>query len=368
MKHISLAAALPATAVIALGAGTFAASADAAGRSPEPHGRVLGLHRIDAGRVGPAAVAAVERDGAASAKLGAGQALRATGASADAGGTTHVCMERTYRGLPVLGGDLVAHRDAAGKLLGTDLTLSAPLSLDTTPKVASAQATRRAAPAVRGKRIGSATLAVDATAGPARLVWDVAAGGYQKDGTPSLTHTYVDAVSGAVLRTVESIKTEGTGNSLYSGRVSLTTSGSAGAFQLVDAARGSSTTSDAKNKTDGCMLLFLFCSKATGTTFTDADDVWGSGTVADRASAGVDAAYGSRVTWDYFKNAFGRNGIFDTGKGAPNRVHYGSNYVNAFWDGTKMTYGDGDGKAFGPLVSLDVAQGRKEISHRVLRF
>ena len=44
-------------------------------------------------------------------------------------------------------------------------------------------------------------------------------------------------------------------------------------------------------------------------------------------------------------------------------MHYGKNYVNAFWDGTKMTYGDGDGKSYGPLVSLDVAG--HEMSHGV---
>ncbi len=59
----------------------------------------------------------------------------------------------------------------------------------------------------------------------------------------------------------------------------------------------------------------------------------------------------------------GRNGIFGTGAGSFNRVHYGSGYVNAFWDGTKMTYGDGDGVEFGPLVSLDVAG--HEMTHGV---
>ena len=59
----------------------------------------------------------------------------------------------------------------------------------------------------------------------------------------------------------------------------------------------------------------------------------------------------------------GRNGIFGNGTGSYNRVHYGSNYVNAFWDGTKMTYGDGDGVNYGPLVSLDVA-GHEMIARR----
>ena len=42
------------------------------------------------------------------------------------------------------------------------------------------------------------------------------------------------------------------------------------------------------------------------------------------------------------------------------RVHYGSNYDNAFWDGRVMTFGDG-GSKFHPLVSLDVTA--HEVSH-----
>ena len=55
----------------------------------------------------------------------------------------------------------------------------------------------------------------------------------------------------------------------------------------------------------------------------------------------------------------GRNGIFGNGAGVPSRVHYGNNYVNAFWDGAQMTYGDGSGNAR-PLVALDVAGPRDE--------
>ena len=62
-------------------------------------------------------------------------------------------------------------------------------------------------------------------------------------------------------------------------------------------------------------------------------------------------------TWDYFKNVHGRNGIANDGKGSYNRVHYGRAYNNAFWSDSCfcMTYGDGDGRSFSTLVSLDVA-------------
>ena len=102
-----------------------------------------------------------------------------------------------------------------------------------------------------------------------------------------------------------------------------------------------------------------------GTIFTDADNTWGNGTLADRATVGVDAQYGTATTWDYYKNVHGRNGIANDGKGAYNRVHYGRNYNNAFWsDGCFcMTYGDGDGTTFNPFDSLDVAG--HEMSHGV---
>jgi Zn-dependent metalloprotease len=44
------------------------------------------------------------------------------------------------------------------------------------------------------------------------------------------------------------------------------------------------------------------------------------------------------------------------------RVHYSSNYENAFWNGTSMTFGDGANR-FYPLVSLDVSA--HEVSHGV---
>ncbi|MFM9500924.1 peptidase M4 family protein, partial [Streptomyces galilaeus] len=48
-------------------------------------------------------------------------------------------------------------------------------------------------------------------------------------------------------------------------------------------------------------------------------------------------------------------------------VHYNTNYVNAFWDGTEMNFGDGDGGATAnPLVSLDVTG--HEISHGLTQF
>jgi hypothetical protein len=146
----------------------------------------------------------------------------------------------------------------------------------------------------------------------------------------------------------------GSGQSLYSGTVSLQTVLSGSTYQLTDTTRGGHSTYDANNST----------STSRGTLFTDADNVWGNGTTSSRQSAAVDAAFGAAETWDFYKNHFGRSGIRNDGVAAYSRVHYGSSYENAFWDDSCfcMTYGDG-GTSFKPLTSLDVAG--HEMSHGV---
>ena len=99
--------------------------------------------------------------------------------------------------------------------------------------------------------------------------------------------------------------------------------------------------------------------------FTDADNAWGTGLLSNVQTVGVDAQYGTAVTWDYYKNVHGRNGIANNGGGAYNRVHYSRRYNNAFWSDSCfcMTYGDGDGTTFNPFDSLDVAG--HEMTHGV---
>jgi hypothetical protein len=105
--------------------------------------------------------------------------------------------------------------------------------------------------------------------------------------------------------------------------------------------------------------------KTSGQIYTDADNTWGNNTNGDLATAAVDAQAGVAKTWDFYLT-LGRAGIANDGKGAQNRVHYGRNYVNAYWSDSCfcMTYGDGDGRTYGPLVNLDVAG--HEMSHGVM--
>jgi Zn-dependent metalloprotease len=61
----------------------------------------------------------------------------------------------------------------------------------------------------------------------------------------------------------------------------------------------------------------------------------------------VNEAYdGAGATYDLYFDVYGRNSIDAQGMRLDSSVHYGQAYDNAFWDGTQMVYGDGDGKLF----------------------
>ena len=61
----------------------------------------------------------------------------------------------------------------------------------------------------------------------------------------------------------------------------------------------------------------------------------------------ADEAYdGLGATWSLFQQAYGRDSLDGSGLGLDATVHYGHDYDNAFWDGTQMVFGDGDGVVF----------------------
>ncbi|WLW52106.1 M4 family metallopeptidase [Streptomyces sp. SX92] len=295
--------------------------------------------------------------------LGAQEKLVVRDVVKDADGTVHTRYERTYAGLPVLGGDLVVHESKSGETEGVTKATKAPIEVASlTPAVTTAKAEKQAV--TLAKAAGSEQ--TEASEAPRKVIWagngsqpvlayETVVGGLQEDGTPNELHVVTDAATGKKLYEYQGIET-GTGKSLYAGTVTLGTVLSGSAYQLNDTSRGSHKTYNLARGTSG-----------TGTLFTDADDTWGTGAASSASTdqtAAVDAAYGAQTTWDFYKSTFGRSGIKNDGKAAYSRVHYGNAYVNAFWDDSCfcMTYGDGTGNVK-PLTSLDVAG--HEMTHGV---
>ncbi|WP_326781347.1 M4 family metallopeptidase [Streptomyces longwoodensis] len=348
-------AALVAAAVQSGAASAAPSSASAAARPGAESVRLTPAQRAELIRKADAAKATTARE----LGLGAQEALVVRDVVKDADGTVHTRYERTYAGLPVLGGDLVVDTAKSGGTRGVVKATRATVKVASlTPAVSADQARKQALrlAADAGADHAAADRAprkvVWAANGTPVLAYETVVGGLQEDGTPNELHVVTDATTGKKLYEYQGIET-GTGNTMYSGTVTLGTSQSGSTYTLTDTARGNHKTYNLNRGTSG-----------TGTLFSGPDDVWGNGSASNAETAGADAHYGAALTWDYYKNVHGRSGIRGDGVGAYSRVHYGNNYVNAFWSDSCfcMTYGDGSGNTH-PLTAIDVAG--HEMTHGV---
>ncbi|WP_455360904.1 M4 family metallopeptidase [Streptomyces sp. SYSU K21746] len=355
-RGTAIGALVAAAAMLAVGIQAGTATADnPSGRAPaaaEPNPGALPAKLTPAQRA--ALIAEANATKAQTAKelgLGAKERLVVREVTQDVDGSTHTFYERTYDGLPVLGGDLTVHETKAGRTEFVNRANQRQIKVaDTSPAVAAATAEKQALSSAKAE----GSRATDATRAPRKVIWaaqgtpvlayETVVGGLQHDGTPNELHVITHAETGAKLYEYQAVA-NGTGNTQYSGQVTLGTSQSGSNYTLTDAGRGNHRTYNLNRGTSG-----------TGTLFSGPDDIWGNGQPSNLETAGADAHYGAALTWDYYKNVHGRNGLRNDGVAPYTRVHYGNNYVNAFWQDSCfcMTYGDGAGNAK-PLTSIDVA-------------
>lgn len=150
------------------------------------------------------------------------------------------------------------------------------------------------------------------------------------------------------------IDVKGTANTKYRGDKPITTdSTSPGNYRLREVGRGNGIETYDMNKGTNY---------GAAVDFTDSDNYWNNYN-ANFDEIGGDAHFGAEMTYDYFLQNFNRNSFDNNGAKIRSYVHYRSNYVNAFWNGSVMTYGDGNGTSYTPLTSLDICG--HEIAHAV---
>ena len=168
-------------------------------------------------------------------------------------------------------------------------------------------------------------------------------------------YIFVDAHSGKVCMDKPMLHYENvpaTGASLYDGTVSFTADRqSNGLYRLRQTRNGSGVETYSLNNS---------------TNYNSSRDVTSSSDFFTSDPTAIQAHWGAEQTHDYFLTKHGRNSYDGRGTKLLSYVHYNRNYVNAFWDGRRMTYGDGDGRNYGPLVSLDITG--HEIAHGVTQY
>jgi len=166
---------------------------------------------------------------------------------------------------------------------------------------------------------------------------------------------FIDANTGEFVKEnqlIHNTNYSSSGLLLYNGTQSFTSDWTGSLYRLRQTVSGGGVqTYTLKNTT----LYFL----ASDITSSDPNS-WSDATA-------IQAHWGAEQTWAYYNETFNRNSFNNAGAVIKSYVHYSKNYVNAFWDGSRMTYGDGDlSEGYLPLVSLDICG--HEITHGVTTY
>ncbi len=273
----------------------------------------------------------------------------------------HTHVQQSLNGVPVWQGEAIVHLKPDGELSLITDDLKEGIALDTTPNITADDALSIAS---RGR----GGIKRRMTEPPTVNLWIYRADDRDRlayrvempllDGTErtSIPVVFIDAHTSEKIFEYNNLQT-GSGNSLYNGTVTIDTSSSGSTFYMEDLIRrqGTFNMNNTGNTTTG--------TGGTQSRYSGTDDSWS----ATNERAGVDAHYGAAKTYDYYKNIHNRNGIDgNNGPGTTaaaansgislvsSRVHFGSNYNNAFWYQNKMSYGDGNGTSFSPLVTIDI--------------
>lgn len=176
----------------------------------------------------------------------------------------------------------------------------------------------------------------------------------------SRQYLYINALNGELYHKINLIRNDnvnGTAVTKYSGTVNITTDSTApGNYRLRETGRGNGIETYDMNQTTNY---------SAAVDFTDADNNWNN-VNAQMDEVATDAHFGAEMTYDYYFIKHGRNSYDNSGAKLISYIHYDQNYDNAFWDGNRMTYGDGDGSSTSPFTSLDVCG--HEITHAVTEY
>ncbi len=231
--------------------------------------------------------------------------LRTERVGADRQGFTHITHRQVYKGLPVFGGELKSHLDASGDLVAVSGTFVPEIAVDPRPGRSAAEAARTAVTRVERQK-GTTGLTARATTllvfreglakgvpGPNRLAWQVEVG----DGAGVRELVFVDAHTGKFLDQITGVQ-DGMFRRAYDGQ-----------------------------------NLPAPPPEYPGTPF------WSEGQPFPTGNTEADnMLLASKETYDFYKNAFGRDSFDGAGKIMDSIFNRGYNCPNASWNSTFISF------------------------------
>ena len=346
------------------------------------------LHQLDLQRVNAFYRAATEGVGSAATAsarhaellgLDKDSSLKQLTSSQDKDGSVNYRYQQSFRGFPVWGEHVVVSDNAAGEakvLFGRLVSnIADDIPADTIANISAKTALTTAKAVTLGKR--EATMVIERESvqqmifvgdnDVAQLVYVVSffADGVKASETarsnsatanaPTRPFVIIDALNGAVIKQWEGLTHAavgtGPGGNSKTGQYEW---GSGGKFGFLDVTQSGTTctmnnadvkTVNLNGGTSGSTAWSYACPRNTTKAINGA------------FAPLNDAHYFGSVIQGMYRSYVGRAALTFQ---LIMRTHYSSNYENAFWDGTQMSFGDG-ANTFYPLVSVDVAG--HEVSH-----
>lgn len=280
-------------------------------------------------------------------------------------GSTHVRMQQLHEGVRVWGGDIVTQvangqfRSVKGNMVKNleGFNVKPTFEQSLAMRVAKGQyasGVKHASAKLDYSRESSELVIFPMAGRDAKLAWHVTFFTELQAGqAPGLWNYFIDAQSGEILAKYNAIHTVLEQGSGPGGNAKVARTWNMqldvepdGANYKMDTAR--LRTTDMMNSTTGSGTVVSGPLTAVG----DAPENDGHG-------------FAEQVL-NMYQEWYGQNSIDNAGFIIKSRIHYGSNYENAFWDGTQMTYGDG-ATTFHPLSgAIDVVA--HEVSHGYTTF
>ena len=294
--------------------------------------------------------------------------LRVLATVQEKSGITHYRYQQQFRGIPLFGENVIVTEDANGNVRNLFGTRVGGLERElpaTAPKLTGAKALEIGKRATLGSRLlamhveredSKQMIYVDDN-GAAHMAYVVTFfADSAKGGSPTRPVIIVDADSGRILKQWDGLTHAavgtGPGGNSKTGQYEW---GSGGRFGFLDVTQSGTTCTMNNSVVKSVNLNGSTGSSTTAYSYTCPRNTYKA--INGAYSPINDAHYFGSVIQNMYNAYTGSNALTFQ---LVMRVHYSSNYENAFWNGTTMSFGDG-ASTFYPLVSADVAG--HEVSH-----
>ena len=274
-------------------------------------------------------------------------------------GFQHIRVAQEYKNLPVVGAEIVIHVNKNENIYMINGKYQPDLDIDTNPSITQNEALSIGTKEQRTKENMHISQKPSLVIYNAQLAWFYVIEYNGRE--PGQWYYYINAKNGKKLNSFNNIK--------YAAPVQGSGTAEAITGNRLSGEDGTNVSIQGFSESSGSNNYFLYSFvNIWGVYDTDANDweqqvtsTWGS-----NDTAAVSCAHNFEDTQNYVSTILNRNSFDNNGAFARADIHVDTNLVNAYWDGTKFNFGDGDGSASNALTVLDVSA--HEYGHAITQY